>query len=268
MDITGLIWAVGLIGGIGLFVGLFLGIASSKLKVEVDPREEEVTKALPGNNCGGCGYPGCSGLAASIIKGDAAVDSCPVGGAPVAAKIAEIMGVEVGEKVEMVAFVKCAGDCDRTQKLYEYTGTMDCRMAAFIPAGGNKSCSSGCLGFGSCVAACPFGAIAIQNGIAVVDKDKCKACGKCVAVCPKALIELIPKTASYVVQCSSKDKGPATMKACTTGCIGCGICVKNCPEQAVTVSEFHAHIDQEKCSGCGTCAEKCPKKVIINQQPV
>lgn len=262
MDITGLIWAVGLIGGIGLFVGLFLGIASSKLKVEVDEREEKVTKALPGNNCGGCGYPGCSGLAASIVKGEAPVDGCPVGGAAVAAVIADIMGVEAGDKVAQTAYVKCAGTCEQTSSLYEYTGTMDCRMASFAPAGGNKSCKYGCLGLGSCVKACQFDAIHIVDGIALVDQTKCKACGKCIVTCPKGLIELIPMDASYAVQCSSKDKGPVTMKACKTGCIGCGLCVKNCPAEAITVTDFNAHIDQEKCTGCGTCAEKCPKKVI------
>ena len=135
-------------------------------------------------------------------------------------------------------------------------------MAGFVPGGGPKSCGSGCLGFGTCVAACPFDAVHIENGVAVVDREACKACGKCVAVCPKHLISLIPYDAKYAVACSSTDKGPVTMKACQTGCIGCGICAKNCPEQAVAVADFHASIDQDKCSGCGACAEKCPKKCV------
>ena len=102
-----------------------------------------------------------------------------------------------------------------------------------------------------------------MNGVAVVDREKCKACGKCIAVCPKNLISLIPYDAKTAVACSSKDKGPVTMKACEVGCIGCGICVKNCPSQAVAVTEFNATIDQEKCTGCGICAEKCPKKAIV-----
>lgn len=263
MSITGLLWAVGLIGGIGLFVGLFLGIAAIKFKVEVDEREEEITKALPGNNCGGCGYPGCSGLAAAIVKGEASVNTCPVGGEPVAKVIADIMGVEAESSVPKVAFVACRGDCENTHRDYEYTGTADCRMLQFVPNGGPKSCNSGCLGYGTCVKVCPFDAIHVINGVAVVDKEKCKACGKCITVCPKHLIELVPKDAKHLVQCSSKDKGPVTMKACKMGCIGCGICVKQCEAQAITVTDFHAHIDQEKCTGCGVCAEKCPKKIII-----
>ena len=110
---------------------------------------------------------------------------------------------------------------------------------------------------------CPFGAIHIENGIAVVDKEACKACGKCIAVCPKHLISLEPYEAKHIVACSSKDKGPVTMKACKAGCIGCGICVRNCPSEAVKVVDFHAVINQEKCTGCGVCAEKCPRHVIV-----
>ena len=85
-----------LIGLVGLFVGVFLGVAGIKFKVETDPREEAVLAALPGNNCGGCGYAGCSGLAAAIAKGEAKVNACPVGGEAVGNAIAEIMGVEAG----------------------------------------------------------------------------------------------------------------------------------------------------------------------------
>ncbi|MED9903181.1 MAG: RnfABCDGE type electron transport complex subunit B [Lachnospiraceae bacterium] len=263
MDTMGILSAAALIGGIGIFVGLFLGIAAIIFKVQVNEKEEAVLAALPGNNCGGCGYPGCSGLAAAIAKGEAEVNACPVGGEAVGKQIADIMGVESKETTRMAAFVHCMGDCDKTHADYEYTGIEDCRMLSFVPNGGPKSCNYGCLGFGTCAKACPFDAIHVINGIAVVDREACKACGKCIAVCPKNLISLEPYDAKHIVACSSQDKGPVTMKACTTGCIGCGICVKNCPAGAVTVQDFHAVIDQEKCTGCGICAEKCPKHVII-----
>lgn len=261
--LLGVVKAAGMVGFVGLFIGAFLGIAAIKFKVKVDEKEEAVLGLLPGNNCGGCGFAGCSGLAAAIAKGEAPVNGCPVGGQPVADEIAKVMGVEAEAGVKMVAFVKCQGDCDKTTVDYEYTGIEDCRMLSFVPNGGPKSCNYGCLGFGSCVTVCPFDAIHVENGVAVVDKDKCKACGKCVAVCPKNLIELIPYDSKYAVACSSADKGPVTMKDCTVGCIGCSLCVKACPSEAVKVENFHAKIDQEKCVGCGACEQKCPKKAIV-----
>lgn len=263
MNTMGILSAAVLIGGVGIFVGLFLGVAAIVFKVKVDEKEEAVLGALPGNNCGGCGFPGCAGLATAIAKGEAEVNACPVGGDPVGKKIAEIMGVESKETVRMTAYVHCSGDCDKTHDDYDYTGIEDCRMLSFVPNGGPKSCNYGCLGFGTCAKVCPFDAIHIENGIAVADKEKCKACGKCIAVCPKHLISMEPYDAKHIVACSSKDKGPVTMKACTVGCIGCGICVKNCTVGAVKVEEFHAIIDQEKCTGCGACAEKCPKHIIM-----
>lgn len=263
MSITGILSAALVVGLVGIFVGLFLGVAGLKFKVEVDEKEEAVLAALPGNNCGGCGYAGCSGLAVAIAKGEAPVNACPVGGDAVGERVAAIMGVSAQKAEKQVAFVHCRGDCEKASKDYDYTGAEDCRMLGFVPNGGPKSCNSGCLGYGTCVKVCPFQAIEIVNGVAVVDKEKCRACGKCVEACPKHLISLIPCAAKEAVACSSTDKGPVTMKVCQVGCIGCGICVKNCPSEAVKVENFHAVIDQTKCTGCGVCEEKCPRKAIV-----
>lgn len=259
----GILVATAIVGIVGLIVGLFLGIAAISFKVEVDEREEAILEALPGNNCGGCGYAGCSGLAAAIVKGEAPVNACPVGGEAVGNAIAAIMGVEAESGIKQVAFVHCKGDCNKAKTDYEYFGVNDCAMVGFVPGGGPKSCNYGCLGYGNCVKACPFDAIHIVDGVAVVDKEACKACGKCVAACPKNLISLVPYDAKHIVACSSKDKGPVAMKACDVACIGCGLCKKNCPNDAITVVDFHAVIDQEKCTKCGKCAEVCPKKCII-----
>lgn len=262
MNMMNILAATAVVGAVGVFVGLFLGAAGILFQVKTNKKEEAVLAALPGNNCGGCGYAGCSGLAAAIVKGEAPVNACPVGGAAAGAEIAAIMGVEAASGEKMVAYVACTGDCEKAKQDYDYCGQEDCRIMPFVPGGGPKTCSAGCLGFGSCVKACPFDAIHVVNGVAVVDKEACKACGKCVEACPKHLISLIPYRAKYAVACSSADKGPVTMKACQAGCIGCGLCVKNCPSQAVTVKDFHAVIDQEKCTGCGACREKCPRKCI------
>lgn len=113
MSVTGILLAAAIVGGTGLLIGVFLGISGKAFAVEVDEREEAILGVLPGNNCGGCGYAGCSGLAAAIVKGEAEVGACPVGGAPVAEKIGEIMGQSAGEQVRMTAFVKCAGTCEK-----------------------------------------------------------------------------------------------------------------------------------------------------------
>ena len=158
MSITGILIAAACVGIVGIFVGLFLGVAGIKFKVEVDEKEEAVLAALPGNNCGGCGFAGCSGLAAAIAKGEAAVNTCPVGGEEVGKKIAAIMGVEAEASERKVAYVHCQGDCERTTTDYDYYGIKDCRMMNFVPGGGPKSCNSGCLGFGTCaqVPSMPF----------------------------------------------------------------------------------------------------------------
>ncbi len=263
MSMTGIILAAVIVGGTGLFIGIFLGLADKQFAVEVDEKEEQILGVLPGNNCGGCGYPGCSGLAAAISKGEAPVNACPVGGAPVAAKVGAIMGVDAGEQIREVAFVKCAGTCEVTKQTYNYNGLHDCVMINMMQNGGPKACTFGCLGEGSCVQACPFDAIHIVDGVAVVDKDACKACGKCIAVCPRHLIELVPYVQKHLVQCSSRDKGKDVMSVCSVGCIGCKMCEKVCEFDAVKVVDNIAHIDPSKCTNCGKCAEKCPKKVIL-----
>lgn len=261
---TEIILAAVLVGGVGLFIGVFLGVAGKKFYVETDEKEAKIREALPGNNCGGCGYPGCDGLAAAIVKGEALINGCPVGGAPVAKAIGAILGEEVTDSVRMTARVKCSGDCNRAKTEYHYDGIKDCEMLSFIPDGGAKTCNYGCLGYGSCVKACKFDAIHIINGIAVVDKEKCKACGACVAKCPKQLIELVPYEQKVRVVCNSKDKGKAVMNSCTVGCIGCKKCEKNCPTGAIAIQDNVAHIDYEKCTNCGLCAENCPRGCIIS----
>jgi Na+-translocating ferredoxin:NAD+ oxidoreductase RNF subunit RnfB len=254
--------ATAIVAGVGLFIGLFLGFAAKTFEVKVDEREIKVRELLPGANCGGCGYPGCDGMAAAIAKGDAPVNGCPVANKEAHLKIAEVMGTSVEEAEKKVAFVKCSGTCDKTQVKYEYYGVQDCNKAALVPGKGNKKCSYGCMGFGSSVTACAFDAIHIVNGIAFVDKEKCSGCSACAAKCPNRLIEMVPAAARHLVACSSLDKGKDTKAACSAGCIGCKPCVKACETGAITVDNNLAHIDYGKCTNCGKCAAVCPVKVI------
>ena len=262
MSITGIIVATCLVGGTGLIIGLLLGFAGRAFEVEVNEQEIAVRECLPGNNCGGCGYAGCDALAKAIASGEAKANACPVGGADVAAQIAEIMGSEV-EVVKNVAFVKCSGTCEKAGDRFTYYGNEDCVQAALSTGGGAKACQFGCMGLGSCVKVCEFDAIHVENGIAVVDKEKCVACGKCIKVCPKKLIDLVPYEQKHFVACNSNDFGKEVKAVCQSGCIGCKMCERNCEADAIHVENNIAHIDYDKCTNCGKCKEKCPVKVIV-----
>lgn len=246
---------------IGLLAGLILTIASKFMAVEVDERFDEVRNCLPGANCGACGYAGCDAYAEALLKGDVATNLCVPGGASAAADISAVLGVECEAVVPKRAFVKCNGCTEHTQKMTDYDGIKSCKAAAMY-YGGDGMCSFGCLGYGDCVAACPYDAIQIVNGVAKVNPLNCVGCGVCAKTCPKGIINIIPASNNVAVACSSKDKGAVVRKACSSGCIGCKMCEKVCPNGAISVNDNLAYIDPEKCENCGLCAEKCPVKAI------
>ena len=254
------VYAVLVLFVMGVVFAILLGIAAKVFAVEVDERIPLVRECLPGANCGGCGFPGCDGLATAIVEGKAPVNGCPVGGAAAAAKIAEVMGVEADSSEPKVAHVHCNGGCNAKDKAV-YEGLQDC-TAAMRVAGGPKACAFGCMGLGSCVKACAFDAIHVVNGCAVVDPDKCVACGKCAAACPEKLIDMVPKSKKVHVNCMNKDKGAQAMKVCDNACIGCMKCEKTCKFDAIHVSGNVAVIDYDKCKGCKMCAKACPKGAI------
>lgn len=261
MDFNMIIIATIFITVVGLIVGLFLGLSAIKLEVPIDEKEIKVREALPGANCGACGFPGCDGLAHAIAVGEAEVNGCPVGGASCAKIIAEIMGKE-GDFVKTVAFVNCGGDCNKTREKFIYSGIKDCNAAIVAPGSSPKACSYGCMGLGSCVRACEYDAIEVIDGIAVVNKEKCVSCKACVRACPKHLIDIIPYDATQMVRCSSKDKAKNVKIACDVGCIGCKKCEKSCEDDAVHVIDNLAKIDYDKCIRCGKCSEACPQNTI------
>ena len=251
-----------ILGGLGLFFGLLLAFGSKIFHVDKDERLDLIIDALPGANCGGCGYSGCAALANAVLSGEANVNACPVGGAKSAERRAEIMGVKADPTVKMAAHVNCRGGINAKRK-FEYDGIMDC-VAASKLAGGPLECAYGCLGYGSCVAACPYDAIHIVNGVAEVNAADCKACGKCVAACPRHIISIVKDPLDVFVSCSSHQKGAELRKICNIGCIGCMLCQRNCPTGAITVTDNLASIDYDKCIGCGKCVEVCPRKLIID----
>ena len=213
------------VGGIGFVSALALAVADKFLSVKEDPRIGQVADLLPGANCGGCGFAGCADYAKAIVTGGAELNCCAPGGAEVAGKIAKCLGRDAVDVVKKVAVVMCGGDSTSAVRRFAYNGINDC-AAANSTGGGDKGCTYGCLGYGSCARACPAGAIEIANGIARVVKSRCIGCGKCATVCPRKLIKLVPASETVHVRCSSKDKGPAVKKVCAKGCIGCRLCTK------------------------------------------
>ena len=261
MDIMNIVYAVVVLGVLGAVFGLVLAIASKVFEVKKDPREEAILSHLAGANCGGCGYPGCGGCAAAILAGDAPVTACAPAGAENAAAIAEIMGMSAPTGERQVAFVRCNGGTN-AKKRYEYVGVQDCISATKV-AGSPLECAFGCLGFGSCVKACQFGAISIgENGCAVVDPDKCTNCGACMKACPRKIITSVPVSKKVHVLCANQDKGKAAMSVCSNSCIGCGLCQKECKKDAIHVVNGVAVIDYEKCVGCKLCTKVCPRDAI------
>ncbi len=253
------------IGGIGIILGLILGYAGEKLKVEQDPKIGLIRDVLPGANCGGCGFAGCDAFAGAVAEGKAPCNGCPVGGAKCAAAVSEIMGVVAEEGKRVSAYVKCIGDCHKASTKYEYSGMNDCNAMNVLANTGSKSCTFGCLGGGNCVRKCNYDALSIIDGIAYVDSNKCVGCTMCVAACPKKLIEMKPYDSRVKVACSSKDNGKITKNNCSVGCIGCKICEKQCAFDAIHVTDNVAKIDYEKCTLCEKCIEKCPVKIIQNK---
>jgi Na+-translocating ferredoxin:NAD+ oxidoreductase RNF subunit RnfB len=258
-----ILYGLVVLAALGVVFGIALAIVASKFVVKVDPKVEQVRETLPGANCGACGFAGCMGYAESVVGNpDVAPHLCAPGKSTVAAKIATITGKAAGAVEPKIARVFCQGGRSKSNRKFIYTGVMDC-TAAVLAAGGDKSCDFGCLGYATCMRACPFDAITMsEDNLPIISKEKCTACGKCVAACPKQVIELGLMSKAVVISCHSRDKGLDVKKKCQVGCIACGICVRTCPVDAIKIDNNLARIDHNKCITCGLCVKKCPTNAI------
>lgn len=219
-----------ILGGVSLTFGTVLAVAYRFLRVEEDPRIDEVEAMLPGTNCGACGEPGCRALAERVVGGDAAPGCCTVCGAAEVDAIANLLGVDAGRVEKRVARLHCAGGQGLVHDLAPYRGTSSCQAAVLVNRGG-RACAWGCLGLGDCADACTFDAIAMsRNRLPVVDPDRCTACNDCVEVCPMDLFSLVPVSQPLVVQCASPMVGDAARRVCTVACDGCARCVADAGE--------------------------------------
>lgn len=251
------LFAIIIVGVIGVIAGIGLAICSVLMEVKKDEKIEKIREALPGANCGACGYSGCDGYAEAVAKGEAEPNLCAPGGEASAKSIGEILGTDVANVVKKKAVVVCNGDCNHVGTKVNYKGIKTCAAVNML-YNGDSACEYGCLGYGDCVAACTFDAITVVDNKAQIDIEKCSGCGKCVKICPKSVIALKPATSKVAVLCQNKDKGVATKKVCSVGCIGCKKCTKICEHDAIQVENNLAIIDTEKCTNCGKCAAECP----------
>lgn len=256
--------AVGALAFLGVVGAVMLAIAARKFHVEVDSRVESVASALPGANCGACGHPSCFAVAEGIVAGRLPTTACVAGGQAVAEAVAGLMGADSCDVVAVVAARHCGGGTNAVRS-YEYSGVRSCNGVARM-AGGPLLCTAGCIGFGDCLRACPFGAITMDGrGLPVIDVAKCTGCGICVRECPRGqilLLDLVPDAAPVVVRCSAHDKPKTRKSGCSTCCIACKKCEKECPADAIHVIDLLAVVDYEKCTGCGTCVSVCPQQCI------
>ena len=284
---------------LGLIFGLILAFASKIFHVDTDERIEQINSVLPQANCGACGYPGCAAFANAVVQGEAPVSGCLPGGDSVSHQIADLIGEEALETEPMMAVVHCAGGTKEAKQRAIYDGIDDC-WAAELSGGGDKECEAGCLGLSSCVRACAFDALHInENGIAIVDPEKCTGCTECVPACPRNLIEMIPQSQKIFLACNTPDRGAKVKKYCSVGCTGCTLCVKVSPTPnsiamqgnlpRLTIGTIESFVASKykcpsnsftdlvpsrpvaniatSCTGCGDCVPVCPVKNTITGEP-
>lgn len=246
-------------GGLGVLFAVGLAYAAQLFRVDADPRVELLASALPGANCGGCGFSGCQGFAEALVKEEAPLNACRVCGHEALAQVSSILGKETPVGItRQVARVMCGGNRESARWLARYEGAEDCRAAVAVGSS-PKGCSRGCLGLGSCVKACPFGAIQLgADSLPVVNEDKCTGCGVCAKACPQGVVAVMDIDLPVLVRCNSHDRGRVVRDVCQVGCIACKACEKACVQGAVRVVDNLAVVDAARCTGCGLCTEKCP----------
>jgi len=253
---------IGFSAVLAFFIGIALAFFSQKFKVERDPKIDEVRGALPGANCGACGFPGCDGYSEAVATGRAPTTKCSVGGSATAETLAKIMGIEGGAAEDRVAVLLCQGAVNKTVSKGQYSGIPTCR-AAKLSTGSVKTCAWSCQGFGDCTKVCKFDALAMEeDGLPHVNYDNCTGCGLCVEECPQKILTLVPRTrVGSIVLCSNRSTVKASViKTCKVGCIKCELCVKSCPEGAITMVNGIPVTAYAKWTSCGICVQKCPTK--------
>ncbi len=255
------------LSAMGLFLGAGLAFASKIFAVEVNPLIEEIQEMLPQANCGACGQPGCSGYAKVLVENDEKLNQCTPGGQEVIDKISKLLGKEAEAAIPVRAIIHCGGGNKEAGAKFDYFGPRDCK-AALLLGGGPKACEFGCLGFGNCSRVCLFDAIDMDdNGLQVVNEDKCTGCGICVTECPKNIISLVPTDFLIYVGCVNKERAKAVKAVCSVGCTGCGLCAKEkaTPCGSIIMEDNIPVIEYEKWEDPKSTASKCPASCFYDR---
>lgn len=259
-------WPAGLtMLGLGSGFALVLLIASVKLKVEVDPKVEQIYEALPHLDCGACGFAGCRQYAKAVLENPELLGRCAPGGPETSAKIANILSLQVSDSgPQRRPIVRCRAHSSDKTYYAKYQGIQTCLAANALA--NVQACAFGCLGFGDCTKACKFDALHMVEGLAVVDYEKCTGCTACSKACPRDLIEMIPfhHENMMIVACNSKETGKSTRSICKAGCIGCGICAKQ--TDIFSVEDNLARVDYGRYQPneqTETAMNKCPTGAIV-----
>lgn len=253
-----------ILGGVGLVFASLIALANARLKVWEDPRLDVVSGMLPGANCGACGLPGCRAFAERLVAGEVKPSGCNVANDTQRSEIAGYLGVDAGQAVKVVARMLCAGGTHVSRRQAEYRGLPTCAAAAAV-AGGGKGCAWGCLGLADCVQSCTFDAMRMgDDGIPLVDLEKCTACGDCVEACPKDVLALHPVDHHLLVQCRNLVVGDAALEDCRVACTACGKCVMDAGPGLISIASGVAVIDYMKAELQQPMAvERCPTGAIV-----
>jgi Na+-translocating ferredoxin:NAD+ oxidoreductase subunit B len=255
--------SVAILGGVGLTFGALIALAHRKLRVWEDPRIDAVNTLLPGANCGACGFAGCRAFAEATVTGAAKPAQCTVMSPDMREEVASTLGVDAGEAVKRVARLLCAGGTSAAPRKAAYHGIPSC-AAAVATGGGGKGCAWGCVGFGDCSVSCTFDAIAMDDeGLPVVDIDRCTACGDCVDACPLDLFTILPLDSHLLVQCRNLLQGEAATDVCAVACNACGRCVQDAAPGLIEMRGGLAVIDYTRiAAGNPSAVQRCPTGAI------
>ena len=257
---------------IGVTASAILGVASRVFYVEEDPRIEAVIEALPGSNCGGCGYAGCASYAEAVLKNpEVPANLCVAGNDKTIQDVGALTGKAAEACAPRMSFRRCAKTEGVMKQRFTYGGVASCAAAALMEDGTDQ-CTYSCLGLADCLRACPFDAIVMKEGMATIIVDRCVACGKCIPACPRNVLELVPHAHRVMIFCGTQNKGKAAMDSCSVGCINCNACIRKCPAQAISTQDGRISVDHAACLAYGAecdevCTDVCPRNILRPTYP-